>query len=189
MSNILRAILVIAIPAVAFLGGGYVMGKLSGHDEVERQSRSLSKEDQKGLGLRIGGYDLEAVARRWGVLDPAGLSAEQRMLEMDLVFPFLYGGAFAASLLLTWAALGRPFNPIWLIAPVAINVLADWTENLIQLSQLHRFESNKIDGLQAPWIQIASAATTTKVVCFSASYFFVIALALWLVGRAISSRT
>ena len=188
MSNVLRAILVIVIPAVAFLGGGYVMGRLSGHEEVERQARSLSKEDQKGLGLRIGGYDLQAVGRRWGALDSIGLGAEQRMLEIDLVFPFLYGGAFAASLLLAWAALGRPFNPIWLIAPVAINVLADWTENLVQLSQLHRFESNKIAGLQAGWIQIASAATTVKVVCFCGSYLFVIALAVWLVGRVVTSR-
>ena len=191
MDIVVKAILVVAIPFVAFAGGGYVMGALSDRDYLTDRFNHLPKQDQKGIGLRVCGYNLEAVVRHWGALDKdsRGLGAQRLGLEIDLLFPFLYGGALALSLMLAWATLGRPFHPLWLIAPVAVTVVADWIENLVQLTQLHRFASNGAGGLQSGWIQIASTATIVKIVFFSGSYLFVIALAVWLVGRAINLRT
>jgi len=37
------------------------------------------------------------------------------------------------------AALGRSFNPTWIVLAVAITVFADWTENLTQLGQIEGF--------------------------------------------------
>ena len=150
---VVKAIILLALPTVVFIGGAYVMSKLSGSDYVMQQFPKDSK-DGKGLGLRFFGYDLEAVSRRWSVLNEDARKFEQRGLEIDLVFPFLYGGALACSLLLAWAALGRPFQPVWLILPVAITVVADWTENLLQLSQLRLFNHRGTAGLQSGWIQI-----------------------------------
>ena len=73
------------------------------------------------------GYDTSAVNHHWGALDNTALRRERRFLELDLVFPFLYGVALSASSWRTWATLGRPFHAAWLMAPVAITVLADWT--------------------------------------------------------------
>jgi len=91
---------------------------------------------------------------------------------------------FAGVLLCAWAALDRPFQPAWLLAPVLIGAVADWIENLIQLSQLRIFTASPKAGLQPGWIQIASVATSLKVALFFVSYFLVICM----VGRMIFSN-
>jgi len=177
---ILRSIVLLLLPPVVFLGGGYLMLKLSEHEQVTQQQRDKieAAKDRKGLGLRSTGYDLAAVKTFWGALDPKALAAERRMLELDLLFPFFYGSAFAAVLLCAWVGLGRPFSPAWIMAPVIINVVADWTENLTQLSQLQLFPA-----LQPGWIQIASLATIVKITFFSVSYLFGVGLVVWMVFR------
>jgi hypothetical protein len=60
------------------------------------------------------------------------------------------------------------------MAPVAITVLADWTENLVQLAQLGRYCSAQ--PLQAGWIRVASAATSLKLSFFTASSLFLLTL-------------
>ncbi|HXO29397.1 MAG TPA: hypothetical protein VOA80_18755 [Thermoanaerobaculia bacterium] len=52
---------------------------------------------------------------------------------------------------------------------MAITVLADWTENLVQLAQLSRYSAGGAPALQAAWIRVASAATSLKLTFFSAS--------------------
>ena len=101
MDNVVKAILVVAIPFVAFAGGGYVMGALSDRDYLTDRFSHLPKQDQKGIGLRVRGYNLEAVVRHWGALDKdsRGLDAQRLGLEIDLLFPFLYGGTLALSLI------------------------------------------------------------------------------------------
>jgi len=49
------------------------------------------------------------------------------------------------------------------MGPVAVTVLADWTENLLQLGQLRRYTEDGEAGLQPGWIRIASAATNLKM--------------------------
>jgi len=110
---ILRAIFIVALPAAVFLGGVAIMKRITHHQDVETRASSLPNPcDRKPLDQRFG-YDAGAVGRYWGALDSAR-AAEQHFLEVDLVFPFLYGGALAASLLLAWSTLGRPFSPAWI---------------------------------------------------------------------------
>ena len=175
---IVRAIVLLSLPLVVFFGGAYLMQRLSDPSQLRE---TIQKEKHlKGLGLRCTGYDLAAVKTYWGALkDGEALDAERRMLEIDLVFPFFYGAAFAVALLFAWATLGRPFHPVWILAPLFIEVVADWIENLIQLSQLKLVTAGA--ALQPGWIQIASIATILKVWLFCASYFLVVGLVGWMV--------
>ena len=180
---ILRAIFMIALPAAVLLGGVAIMTKVTHHQEVEeRASSAPNPRDRKPLDQRFG-YDAGAVDRYWGAVDGA-LPTEQRFLEVDLVFPFLYGGALAASLLLAWSTLRRPFNPAWVMAPVLITVLADWTENLVQLAQLRRYSADGAHALQPPWIRVASAATSLKLLFLGVSSLLLLTLVAMVLLRA-----
>jgi hypothetical protein len=149
-------------------------------DPYQLREKIQAEKNQTGLGLRLTGYDLAAVKAYWAALKAGeALDAERRMLELDLVFPFFYGAAFASALLCAWVALGRPFQPVWIMAPVIINVVADWTENLIQLCQLKLFTSGA--ALQPGWIQIASGATMVKIFFFCGSYLFLACLVGWMI--------
>ena len=173
---LIKAIGLLVLPALVLWGGILLMSKLSGFESVKRQPADAATAQELGHSLqaRFSGYKPDEVETHWqalaGLKGVDGLSAERRLLEIDLIFPFLYGGALAASLLLAWAALARPFNPAWAMAPVLITVLADWTENIVLLNQIKRFGAA---GLQAGWIQAASLATTVKI-------FFLIATLLLL---------
>ena len=180
---IAEAVFLLALPTVIFLGGVRIMTNLSGHEYVERLRDKLALDDQTSLNQRFMGYDLAAVKRHWQPLasDKLALQIEQRFLELDLVFPLFYGSAFAISLLLAWTALDRPFNPVWIIAPVAITILADWIENLSQLNQLNRVQQmNDVEALQGGWIQVASLATMVKLFFFSGLIVFLMTLIVWL---------
>lgn len=166
-------IVMIALPVAVFFGGAWIMNKWSGRQSLP---------GKKPLNMRWH-YDVPAVKELWGAFDEPGLRAEKKFLELDLVFPFLYGGALAAGLLLGWAALGRPFNPAWLVAPVAVTLLADWTENLVQIGQLNRWLARGKDALQAGSIQIATTATTIKLLCFCGSWLLLLSLAVILLVR------
>ncbi len=171
---IVRAIVLLSLPLVVFLGGVYLMQRLSDPSQLRKTIQAEKK--QTGLGLRFTGYDLEAVKTYWGALHQKDnqMDVERRSLEIDLLFPFFYGAAFARVLLCAWAALGRPFQPAWLLAPVLIGAAADWIENLIQLNQLRLFAVSHKAGLQPGWIQIASVATSLKLALFFVSYFLMI---------------
>lgn len=187
---VVKAVILLALPTVVFIGGVYIMSKLSAREQVtQRLVEQANPEDRTGLGLRIFGYDLGAVSRHWGALDPDTRKLERRFLELDLIFPFFYGGALAAALLLAWVALDRPFHPVWLILPVAITVVADWAENLVQLGQLRLFDVSGKDGLQSGWIQIASAATTTKLAFYCSSSLLLIGLVAWMVVCSVVRRS
>jgi len=119
--------IMLALPLTVFVSGVWIMAKISNRDYVTQPLRqSAPPEGQKPVQQRLG-YDTSAVNHHWGALDNTALRRERRFLELDLVFPFLYGVALSASSLRTWATLGRPFHAAWLMAPVAITVLADWT--------------------------------------------------------------
>jgi len=174
---IVRAIVLLAFPLVVFIGVGYLMQRLSD------PSKLRAKLDIPGLGLRRTGYNLEEVKTYWTALEAGdALGAEQRMLEMDLVFPFIYGAAFAGTLLCAWAALDRTFHPALILTPVFVEVVADWIENSIQLKQIRLFAANAA-GLQEGWIQIASLATIVKCWLFIVSYILVIGMVGWMVYK------
>lgn len=182
MSGVIgRALLAVALPIAAFLGGVGIMSQMSGREQALQRLRATPAGDEKPLNQRLR-YNAGAVCHHWGLFDDAGLASEQHFLELDLVFPFLYGGALAASLLLVWSTLGRPFSPAWIMVPVAVTVVADWTENLIQLAQLRRFVGHA--ALQGGWIAVASAATLVKFVFFAVSSVGLVVLVLLMLVRS-----
>jgi len=148
--------IIIALPIVALLGGGWVLSMASHRGDVKKVL------DGDTLGQRCQGYDKSVVQRQWSLLANKNLlGKEQLFLKLDLAFPLLYGSAYATSLWMAWAALGRRFNPVWILLPVLIVVLADWTENLVLLGQIKRYPVELQDG----WIQAASIATRVKLHC------------------------
>jgi hypothetical protein len=161
-TTLLRAIMLLALPSLIIIGSGYLMGRLSGREQITKRLNEHAPDcaDREMLGMRWTGYDSKEVSRHWGALDTETQQDERRALELDLAFPLLYGGAIAAATLLAWAALGRPFSS-WLVAPIAITMIADWIENLVQLNQLRLFAVS--GALHPGWIHVASAATVTKL--------------------------
>jgi hypothetical protein len=178
--NIIVSILQsIWLPAVAYFGAGLVMIVASGHTYVTKQLKERAAPAHRTqLNMRLQGYGRTDVAQLWGLLDRRALDRERRFLQLDLLFPLFYGGAFLAALLRVWRDLGKAFSRVWLIAPVAITVLADWTENLIHLAQLRSYLEKGREGLQAGWIQIASVATTAKILFFVGTLVLLIGLAI-----------
>ncbi len=169
------------VPFGVFKAGVWVMGAASG--------RTATPEP---LNTRFGGYGTEDAMVYWGGIrgreGREGLDAEMLFLEADLVFPFFYGGALAVSLLIGWALVGRCFPPGLCFLPVAIAVVADWIENLVQIGQLSLFTANQPLGDAA--VSAASAATRIKLVALTACVLGVAVLTAWAVGaRAAASRT
>jgi len=166
-SPVATSLLALALPLAAYLGGGLLTTELAAREEPAGA--------QKPLNLRFG-YSAADLTSYWQAFKPSGLEGERRFLEADLIFPFLYGGALATGMLLLWAALGRPFNPAPLFAVVAITLLADWTENLVQLRQICRFIRQGSSELEAHWINVASAATMVKLAGSLASIVVLLSL-------------
>lgn len=183
---VLEAIIIIALPVIVFQGGAWLMAAISGRQYVLDQLQMAPEADRTPLNKRLH-YDVDSVQRHWGALDDRALRAEQRFLELDLVFPLLYGGALAFALLMTRAALGWTFSSAWLLAPVLITVLADWTENLTQLSQLKHYLTSPPTALQADWIRVASFATLVKLIFVSGSFLVLLVLVAVMLLRAFKS--
>lgn len=167
------------LPIIVFLIGAFLMQWLTGHHKVVRRmkDRLPDRRDRKPLNQRLLGYDRAAVQRHWGALDdPDLLRSERNVLLLDLLFPLLYGAAFVVSLWLAWKWLDRPlrFDFVRLLVPVAICVLADWTENSLQLKQLGLFEQSQ--ALEDVPIRIASAATQIKLLAFAGCWILVLVL-------------
>lgn len=178
MSNIvMKLIIMLALPVAAFLAGSWMMSKMCDrHYVIQRISSLPDIKDRKPLNQRFAGYDVDAVSRYWAAFDETAFRSEQCFLKLDLGFPFLYGGALLISLLMAWTMLGKPFHPAWLMAPVVITILADWTENLVQLVQLRAYLESGAAGLHVFWIQIASMATVLKLTFFVGTVLFLLGL-------------
>jgi hypothetical protein len=176
-----------------FLGGGKVLEVLSRHDLVRQAlvaavaRGEIEKRDALFLNLRIRGYSTRAAARHWQLLRTDGglARAERRFLQLDLLFPLVYGAAFAGGLWLLRGALERRADTGWLIAPVVIGVLADWVENFIQLRELDRFLRG--ERLQTGWIRIASVATIVKLISLSGAVLLIVLGVIWGVAKALST--
>lgn len=174
---VLKALLVVLLPIAVFLGTGYPMMHLTERDQFRRTDAPHTVP----LNFRPGGYNAADATAYWEWLGPPGRAAERRFLLVDLAFPLGYGGAMLASLLIAWAALGRPFRRAWLVTPVVIAVVADWVENLIHLRQLRAFMQSAL--VDATWLQVASLATSVKTASFYVATFMILALAAWMVAQ------
>ena len=174
---IVQALIIIALPTFVFVGGGWLMSEISG--------RALPA-NQTPLGQRFG-YDADDARSHWSAFNDKALRAEQRFLELDLVYPFLYGSALAFSLFIAWTSLGRPFNSLWLVTPSLIMVCADWTENVAQLHEMKRFINDRATTLNPNWIRIASIATTLKWVFVAGVSLFLISLVVVMICRSLRS--
>jgi len=172
-----QALIIIALPTFVFIGGDWLMSEISG--------RALPA-NQTPLGQRLG-YDADDARSHWSAFNDKALRAEQLFLELDLVYPVLYGSALAFSLFIAWTSLGKPFNSLWLVAPSIIMVLADWTENLAQLHEMKRFIANPATTLNTDWIRVASVATTLKWVFVAGVSLFLISLVVVMICRSLRS--
>jgi hypothetical protein len=161
---VVAATLAFALPAVAFVGGAWLMNKLSGRKQVPK----------KPINRRFH-YSKSEVVEYWKAFQDLG--TEKRFLELDLVFPLLYGGALAAGMFMAWAAREtRPFHLAWIVVPLAITLLSDWTENLVHLNQLKRYRAGGPAALDAGWIRVASTATALKLSFFYACWLILLFL-------------
>ncbi len=170
--SILGTFLLLAVPAIAFLAGAWLMNRIAARGPMPRPP----------LNMRFH-YDKAAAETYWEGF--ADVRRELVFLRLDLAFPLLYGGTLAASLWIAHNRLGLGFSPLWILAPVGLIVLADWTENLIQLDQLRKFLAKGSPAVQAGPIQVASAATASKLALFYGSWGLLLGLCLWLLYRTL----
>ncbi len=173
MSKLLITLIVmIALPVGVFRAGVAIMSRLSGH---------VAPAGQTPINQRFG-YDANALSKYWGALQEIRkLDAERSFLKMDLIFPIFYGAALAASLLWGWAALDPPFGRPLILAPVFLQAVSDWTENLTQLRQLRLYLAGK--ALETGWVRVASAATTLKLLLFYGVSLLIVVLAALALAR------
>jgi hypothetical protein len=134
------------------------------------------------LNLHWFGYQREAAKKYWSWLNALGRQAGEKCLALDLLFSFVYGGAFAANLWWVWATVGRPFHPVWIVAPLAMILTADWTENLIQLAQLRHYVPSNEGRIQSFWIQMSSCATMIKLWLTLGLYVSLVGLVIKLIA-------
>ncbi|MBT3315009.1 MAG: hypothetical protein HN390_10390 [Anaerolineae bacterium] len=165
-----RVIVAIGIPLAVFLILGALMMVLTGRNKLPEIDNSASIP----LNFRVWGYNEADMMNFWEWLEVDGRDAERCFLLADLAFPFAYGAGLLTGLFLAWTWANRPFANGWLMAPVAITVIADWTENLIQLGQLSRFTESV--PMQDAWIQVASTATSIKLIFFVMTLILIIVL-------------
>jgi len=174
-----NAIMAVIFPIAVLLGGGWALDRFSGRAAAFKQLTSEGHRIPRPLNMRWLGYGIESAWSYWVALQDHGRRAERTFLRFDLWFPFFYGGAFAASLWWVWPISKEPFPLIWIAVPIlAIALIADWTENLIQLNQLGRYQDvpSSTGSLQGAWIRAASCATVIKLWFMSSLYVGLIGL-------------
>ena len=124
-----------------------------------------------------------ALAEAPPVAGHAPLDSERFLLKIDLAFPPIYGGALAAGLWWSAHALGQSASIAWLMLGVLLMMVADWTENLVQLGELSRFTAT--GRASAGQIALASAATALKTRLVIGLTLLDVAAGLWVFVRAL----
>jgi hypothetical protein len=178
----LTAFLMVTVPSALFVAGGVLMMRATGRARFRQRRREPASQP---LNFRIRGYSAAAAADYWRWLGADGLAAEIRFLRADMLFPLWYGAAMLGAMGAGWLALGRPFPPGLLLAPVAITVLADWVENLVHLRQIRLFLADR--PLGELWIRAASVATAMKLVFFWLSTLGILVLAAWVLVAGLAA--
>jgi len=177
-SAFLSLLFLVGMPIVISITVGYLMMHITGRGEPK--FRQTGDPSSIPLHSRYKGYSQKEAENYWIWLRARdAIDTEKRFLKADLLYPFFYTGSMIASLFLAWVWLDRPFNSLVFLIPVAIMVLADWTENLMQLRELHHFVRG--ESLNPTSIQTASIATITKCVFLVISFLMILGLAIWVV--------
>lgn len=189
---IVKALLLLFLPVAVLFAGGRILdtladGRAPARTDPENCIPGESKKAQY-LNTRLCGYSVADVDRQWGG-DGKGtqgeLDAERRFLRYDLAFPLFYGGALLVALLLAWNMAAQPFARAWLMAPVVVGMVADWVENLVHLNQLGLYRKHGSGSLDAGWIQVASCATSLKLVALGAAFLLLAGLCSAIILKAI----
>ena len=159
-----QPVIIFLLPFLAFLAGAYGVNILCG---VKLNLVALLKQNPKPLYARFCGYDKDSALLYWKSIRGKGQIAELNcFLLSDLALPLVYGSAFGFSIWTFWSSLDEPLSLYWLFLPLLVTMVADWTENTIQLLQLRRFVNSGKDKVQSMSIRIASLATTLKLALF-----------------------
>lgn len=176
--TIASAMIAVVFPFAVLLGGGWVLDHRSGRAAVFERLACEGHKIPRPLNMRYLGYGPESARTYWSALKEEGRRAERTFLRLDVLFPFFYGGALATSLWWGLLTLKGPFPWVWIATPLAIALIADWVENLIQLNQLGRYRDvPEGDGnLQRAWIRAASCATVIKLWFIGGLYIGLIGL-------------
>ena len=167
-----QTIVALLAPFLVFVIVGMLMSRVTGRQAA---LAAAHPPDPEPLNTRLS-YTADDAAAFWGALGRSGDEAEQRFLEFDLVFPTLYGGSLAFSLV--WLSRRAHWRPHFAVALASVGVVSDWTENLVQLEQLHRYMATGAAALQSDAVRIASLATATKLGTLGAAYLLLLVLAL-----------
>lgn len=172
-----RVFLAAALPIVVFFAVGTAMSILTGRRAALASSRP---PDPTPLNMRLS-YDTGDMDQFFTALGAKGLIAERRFLEADLIFPTLYGGALAASL---WWLCGRAgWSAVLPLGVVIVGVVADWTENLVQLELLRQYADAGRAGLEPYLVRTASLATLLKLAGVGAGFLLLAVLTGILITR------
>ncbi len=108
-------------------------------------------------------YGTQATTKCWTWLAGARGRAEHTFLTPELLFPLIYGAALAANLSWVWIALGRPFHPAWIVAPLVMFLTADWTEQLFHLAQFRHYLSSDEGRSQNLWLLASGYVMVLKM--------------------------
>lgn len=175
--DLLKALGILVFPLSVFVIAGIGMNAITNRPPaIEELRKELGPLNEKAFG-----YGKAAFRTFYKDLKADGRKVEKTFLELDLIFPFFYGGALAISLLLVWSMLGRPFNPAWIFVPVVLAVAADWTENLVHLGLTRNVPITGNFDPGAVWVGIASTATIVKIWVLLGSYLSLV----WFCGRLV----
>ena len=162
-SRVLNRFIALGDPIEVLVGGGSILPHPRGRAAVTISLTPGEQKAQERLNLRRSGYGTEAAKACWLWLTCTAHESGEKFLTLHLLFPFVYGGTLAANLWWVWVAVGRPFHPAWIMAPLAMMLAAEWTEHFIQRAQLRPYVSSNDDPLPTLWIQISSCATMVKL--------------------------
>lgn len=174
---------ILAIPVVVLVFGGWLMLEATGRNDVIAEAECRKEPIPLSPASRIKGYTASEIRSYWDILGDAGREAELRFLRVDLLFALFYSAALGFSLLCGRQAFDLSISPYLLLVPVLIGLGADWTENLIQLSQFPPV-SGPVADVSQYWISVSSAATRIKMVAIAVAYLGCVAMVAY---EAISS--
>lgn len=162
-SIVLNTFIPLRSPIGAALDGDRTLSDPSGRAAAMTQLPPGEQRVPEPLNLYWFGSERKAAKKYWSWLNALGRQAGEKCPALDLLFSLVYGGALAANLWWVWATVGHPFHPAWIVAPLAMILTADWTENLIQLAQLRPYVPSNEGRIQNLWIQMSSCATMIKL--------------------------
>ena len=172
----LIAVFAVIFPIAVFLGGSWLMTKVTVGD--------WKKNDRPNLGMSPTGYKVETIKSYWRRAPREDLQAEERFLRLDFIFAIVYSSAIALSLVALGTLAGLNFHPAWLLLPVVVTLFSDWAENALQLSQIGRTLAAGVDAVNDRAVRAASVATILKLWSALVST----GVLIWLALRLIRTR-